>query len=390
MAGLALIAALVGGNAELSAAAVFRIVGEPGAAAGEIEVFSRDSGGFLDLRELDKFLGGRLVWRIPGAGIDWRIGGTEFSFDDMVAFFQAGGNSYQLVAAPRLEAGRFLVPLQLAVEYLPRLLPHRFIYDKTGRRLVDRGASSPSRPAVATHDGRSYRIRTVVIDPGHGGKDPGTIARNYKLHEKHIVLDIAKKLVRNLKNKTNLKILLIRDNDKYIYAGDRGSIANKLNGDLFVSIHVNASSSRSTNGSKTFFLSEAKTNEDRATEMLENEALKYEVEGKVSPGNDEIGLILQDMAQNEQLRESQDLSMFIQRDLAVINGLKDLGLGQANFAVLRGSYMPAALVETAYISNPGDEKKLNTSAFRDRLADAITNGIIKYVEQYHRKLANGS
>ena len=96
------------------------------------------------------------------------------------------------------------------------------------------------------------------------------------------------------------------------------------------------------------------------------------------------------MAQNEYLRESKDLSDIIQRELARTSGLNDRGLRQANFAVLRGAYMPAALVETAYISNPGDEKKLNSPAFRDKLAEAITAGIIKYVQQYHRKLASGS
>lgn len=359
----------------------------------ELTVFTLDAGGFLDLGELAFALGGELVWREPGAEITWRLGRVEFEFDDMMAFFRASGDSYQLVAASRLQSGRFLVPLQLALEYLPRLLPGRFEYEKHGGRLIDSGVSAPQRRSqqpVATPDGQSYRIRTVVIDPGHGGKDPGTIARKYKLHEKHIVLDIAKKVVQNLNDKTNLNILLIRDSDRYIHASDRGPVANKKNGDLFVSIHVNASTSRSTNGSKTFFLSEAKTNEDRATEMLENEALKYESEGKTSQDKAEISLILQDMAQNEYLRESQDLSMFIQRELADINGLKDLGLGQANFAVLRRSYMPAALVETAFISNQQDEQKLNTPAFRNKLAGAITKGIIKYVEQYHRKLANGS
>ncbi len=394
LAALALIIALAlpGG---VSAAESFKLV--RGQSVSELAVFELDSGGFLDLGELSFALGGQLSWRQPGATITWSLGGVGFEFSDMIAFFSAGDGSYQLVAAPRLVAGRFLLPLQLAVEYLPRLLPARFEYDKPAGRLIDRGVKlspsaqpKPSRPAVATHDGRSYRIRTVVLDPGHGGKDPGAVARRYKLNEKHIVLDLCRRVARLLKERSGLKVILTRDKDEFIALARRGRMANDSEAGLFVSVHVNASKNSGLDGSSTYFLSAAKTDEERATAMLENGALKYEVEQQEGPHRDEINLILQDMAQNEYLRESKDLSEFIQGELSGISGLRDRGLRQANFAVLRGAYMPAALVETAFISNRKDEQKLNTSAFRNKLAAAITSGIIKYIEQYHRKLANGS
>jgi len=388
---LILVLAAAGGA---SAADSFKLV--RGQNASELAVFELDSGGFLDLGELSFALGGQLTWRQPGATIVWRLGGIEFAFSDMIAFFSAGDESYQLVAAPRLVSGRFLLPLQLAVEFLPRLLPTRFEYDTLAGRLIDRGVTTspaeprPSRAAVATHDGQSFRIRTVVIDPGHGGKDPGTVARRYKLNEKHLVLDICRRVARLLKERSGLKVMLTRDKDEFVALARRGRMANESEAGLFVSVHVNASKNRSIDGTSTYFLSAAKTNEERATAMLENGALKYEVEEQEGPHRDEINLILQDMAQNEYLRESKDLSKFIQGELSGISGLRDRGLRQANFAVLRGAYMPAALVETAFISNQGDEKKLNTPVFRNKLAIAITSGIIKYVEQYHRKLANGS
>jgi len=369
----------------------FTVLRERGGAGAQLDVVTLDAGGFVDLGQLAAALGGRLAWSRPGSTINLSVGDVEFEFDDMMAFFRAGGTSYQLVAAPRLESGRFLVPLQFATEYVPRFLGPRFSYEKTSGRLIDHGTvSSGQRPPVATHDGESYRIRTVVIDPGHGGKDPGTTARRYKLNEKHIVLDVCKKVAASLRAHGNFKVLLTRDRDEFIPLGDRGKIANDAEAGLFVSIHVNASTNSRIDGSSTYFLSAAKTDEERATAMLENGALKYEVEQQDGQRRDEINLILQDMAQNEYLRESKDLSQFIQKELATVTGLRDRGLRQANFAVLRGAYMPAALVETAFISNRGDEKNLNTPSFRQKLADAIASGIVKYVDQYHRKLANGS
>ncbi len=396
-AGLALIALLVLSGVATAAADSFKLV--RGGSVTGLRVFPLDSGSFLDLGELSFALGGRLAWREPGATITWRVDDVGFEFSDMIVFFRAGSDSYQLVAAPRLQSGRFLVPLQLAAEYLPRLFPGRFEYDKLAGGLIDHGASSspvsPGPPGttqqpVATRDGRSYRIRTVVIDPGHGGKDPGTTARRYKLHEKQIVLDICRRVARMLKERSGLKVRMTRDKDVFIPLARRGRMANESGAGLFVSIHVNGSNNRRLDGSSTYFLSAAKTDEERATAMLENGALKYEVEQQDNPHRDEISLILQDMAQNEYLRESQGLSEIIQQELARITGLRGRGIRQANFAVLRGAYMPAALVETAYITNRSDEKNLNTPSFREKLAGAITNGIIKYVEQYHRKLDNGS
>lgn len=389
-AALILTVALAPGVLAQQAVSRFQIAGAPGAPVHELDIITLDSGGFLDLADIDRALGGQLEWAVPGASIRWSVQAVECEFTDMVVFFVAGGSSYQLVAAPRLEGGRFLVPLQVATEYLPRLLPDRFVYDRTSGRLIDSGARPAPREPVAAGQAESFRIRTVVIDPGHGGKDPGTPRRRLKMDEKQIVLDISRKVAGRLKERSGLQVILTRDSDEFIPLGDRGKKANEAGANLFISIHVNASDNRSLDGSSTYFLSAAKTDEERATAMLENAALQYEDEQQDEYGRDEINLILQDMAQNEHLRESKDLSSFIQGELARLSGLRDRGLRQANLAVLRGSYMPAALVETAYISNPGDEKNLNSAAFRDRIADAIANGIIKYVEQYHRKLANGS
>ena len=186
-----------------------------------------------------------------------------------------------------------------------------------------------------------------------------------------------------------MKVILTRSKDNFIQLGQRGRIANEKGAGLFVSIHVNAQKSSRVRGTSTYFLDAARTDEERATAMLENASLKYEVEQIDTERLDEVNLILQDMAQNEFLRESQELSSYIHRELVKRLDIPDKGVRQAGFAVLRGAFMPAALVETAYISNPGDEKLLRSKKFRDKAAEAISRGILAYIEQYHKKLASG-
>jgi N-acetylmuramoyl-L-alanine amidase len=375
----------------------------------KLAIHEARTGSYLDLRELSALVGGGLRWKIPAERITWTLDGVSLSFEDRLGFFTSGEKHYQLVECCFLDGGRFLVPLQLAVEYLPGFFPSRFSFNKLENRLVDRtgrqavakaGTGKPGTRAQSLKKASSnskdadlsnYRINTVVIDPGHGGKDPGALGRRYKLEEKDIVLDISKKVAAWLKKNSKLKVLLTRNSDKYIYPPHRGQMANKNNAGLFVSIHVNASKKKSVRGTSTFFLDEAKTDEDRATAMLENASLKYEIDQVDAERLDEVNLILQDMAQNEFLRESYELSTYIHQQLVKRLGIPAWGRGvrQANFAVLRGAFMPAALVEIAFISNAQEEKLLRTKKFREKAAEAISRGILVYIEQYHRKLVSG-
>ncbi|MEA1997583.1 MAG: N-acetylmuramoyl-L-alanine amidase, partial [Gemmatimonadota bacterium] len=187
----------------------------------KLAVHPGEQSSYLDLKELAGILGDSLYWEQPGERLVWVAGEGSFVFEDRVTFFAFKGESYQLVAPCLLHGPRFLVPLQAAVEYLPGFYPERFVYNKLNNRLVDHRekviaagketiareketprAALPQR-SVKT-DGRSYRISTVVIDPGHGGRDPGAIGRRYKLREKDLVLDISKKLAANLKKSSEL------------------------------------------------------------------------------------------------------------------------------------------------------------------------------------------
>ncbi len=226
------------------------------------------------------------------------------------------------------------------------------------------------------------KIDVIVIDPGHGGKDPGAISR-HKTREKDIVLAIAKKVARKLRKK-GFKVILTRDDDRFITLGQRARIANKSKCDLFVSIHANYSKGTRAHGIETYFLSEARTKWERSVAAFENSVIKYEIKEKV--GNKNIlKWILGDMAQNEFLRESQDLAAFVQESIIKKTGSLDRGVKQAGFYVLRGVYAPSILIETGFITNPREEKLLKSRKYQNKIADGIVTGILKYKSYYERK-----
>ncbi len=226
------------------------------------------------------------------------------------------------------------------------------------------------------------KIDVIVIDPGHGGKDPGAISEK-GTKEKDIVLAIAKKVAKKLRKK-GFKVILTRDKDVFITLGERARIANHSKCDIFISIHANYSKGKRAHGIETYFLSEARTKWERSVAAFENSVIKYEFKDKVDEKNI-LKWILGDMAQNEFLRESQDLSAFIQESLVKKTGALDRGVKQAGFYVLRGVYAPSILIETGFITNPKEEKKLKSKKYQSKIADGIVDGILKYKRYYERK-----
>jgi len=230
--------------------------------------------------------------------------------------------------------------------------------------------------------GKKRKISLIVIDPGHGGKDPGAIGpRGTK--EKNITLSIAKKLKRILEKKLGVRVLLTRDRDRFVPLLERAKIANRAGADLFISIHCNSGRNRKASGVETYFLSEARTEWERAVAAYENSAIKYEIKNMVDT-TDILKYILMDMAQNEFLRESQDLAAYIEQSLAKTLKKPDRGVKQAGFYVLFGAYMPAVLVEVGFLSNRREEKLLASRKYQEKIAYGIYRGIKKFKEKYER------
>jgi N-acetylmuramoyl-L-alanine amidase len=238
----------------------------------------------------------------------------------------------------------------------------------------------PPRPAPA----ESGALRTVVIDPGHGGSEVGAKGPGGTL-EKDVTLTVARKLRTALANNLGLQVFLTRDHDVEIALDDRTAIANNYKADLFISIHANASRAHAAKGSEVYFLSYQSTDEEsRRLAQIEG-GLSAPAPG--GSGSNELALILWDMAQAEHLEESSALATRIQEELAQVTGSEGRGIKQAPFRVLVGAGMPAVLVEVAFISNNEEEKLLVSEAYQNKVVTALVKGVSRYQQQRQQRAA---
>ncbi len=225
-------------------------------------------------------------------------------------------------------------------------------------------------------------VRTIVIDPGHGGKDPGTSNRTLGLYEKTITLDIAKRLKTLLDKHPEYTVLLTRDRDRYMTLEERTAIANSKKGDLFISIHLNSAPRKSARGVESYYLS--MTTDPWAMQVA---ALENKINGK-SIG--QMDSIVEQIVKHAKISESKVFTGCIQSNL--VNRLKkkyktihDLGVKKAPFFVLAGARMPAVLVEASFLSNYYEGKRLKTSAYRYSIAAGLYSGIISYIKSLGKK-----
>jgi N-acetylmuramoyl-L-alanine amidase len=214
----------------------------------------------------------------------------------------------------------------------------------------------------------------VYVDPGHGGDDLG--ARGAKgLKEKDAVLDLAGALVRELQG-CGMEARLTRTTDTFVGLWDRARLANQAGADLFISLHLNAARARQAKGSEVYFLTLG-AGDGEAAEVAAQENGPEARAAHVDPDNVVAG-ILDTLSQEAYLRDSERLAVAIQGQLNKLGGIKQRGVKQAPFVVLRGAAMPAVLVETVFISNPKEEAKLRDPAFLHKAAQAITLGVRRY------------
>jgi len=219
-------------------------------------------------------------------------------------------------------------------------------------------------------------IKRVVIDPGHGGEDPGAVGIN-GTKEKDINLRIAGELSRLLR-KAGYEVLLTREEDVFIPLYDRTKFANDNNADIFVSLHCNASPREKSQGYEIYFLSENASDADaEATAAFENAVIRMEKK-KLSKKRRKLQELLWSMVVNEFINESSELCSFITEEMTRRVKIKNRGIKQAGFYVLRGAQMPSVLVEFAFLSNMREEARLNSRKFQKQVSDAVYEGIRKY------------
>ncbi len=265
--------------------------------------------------------------------------------------------------------------------------PFRIVLDVWGQD-DDGQVARPSHPTVRTPPGKlppgaiarqlALGISRIVIDPGHGGKDFGAPGYYKGVHEKDVVLQIAKQLARKVETDLGCDVVLTRTTDRYLTLEERTAIANTQNADLFVSIHTNAVRDRRAYGIETFFLNLATDDAAILVAARENATSAKNIS--------DLESILNDLMQNAKINESSRLAAMVQDEMCThlkkkYKHIRSKGVKQAPFYVLLGAQMPALLVETSFISNPRECKRLTDPAYQDRLCDGIIRGIRRYIKE---------
>ncbi len=257
------------------------------------------------------------------------------------------------------------------------LTPRLYTLDHPDRVVVDFFTAQPTAmtPATLTKTVAPRIIKTIVIDPGHGGKDPGAIGKS-GLQEKEVVLDISRRLKKLLEQRGH-RIIMTRSDDTFIPLSDRTQIANSRGADLFVSIHANAHPKRSTKGMQVYLLGKATDAEARATAAREN--------GEDESQMADLDQIFNDMALDFRINHSISLAYqthdaFL-RTVGKRYTVVDLGVKRAPFYVLMKSTMPGILAEVSFISNPQEEARLKKAAYRQSIAEALARGVERYLAE---------
>jgi N-acetylmuramoyl-L-alanine amidase len=356
--------------------------------------------------------------RSDRAGVVVLLFGDTLRFGAGSPFFTAGGTVYQLAHDNLSENGTLAIAEQLFVQWLPAHYPTRVEYRNGALRIrgdmaaatstnpnatssqprpsspdprpsssdpapapttvgSSRGDAPPApanRPAAGS-GARSKRI--VVIDPGHGGVDSGALGPN-GLKEKDAVLMIGSRLAALLRTR-GYEVHMTRTRDTLISLADRPRFANQWKGDepgaLYISIHNN-SAVPAAHGFETYFLADASTDDERRVADMENAAVKYEKATR-TPGSG-LDQVLNGLRNDFYMKASNAFADVVQKGMAEFHPGPNRGVKRANFRVLIGALMPAVLVEVAFISNPREADLLGMSAFQDKLAYSLAEGVDKF------------
>ncbi len=253
---------------------------------------------------------------------------------------------------------------------------------------VQKTALSPS-PSQKNEKMQLKRMVTIVIDPGHGGEDSGAIgARGSK--EKDVVLAIGKRLKAKIEQQPNMRVVMTRNADFFVPLGTRVQKARAVQADLFISIHADAFVQPSARGSSVFVLSEKGASSTAARWLAKRENAADLIGGvNIKKHDRQLASVLLDLSTTAQIKSSMKLGNAVLNEMGEINRLHKGSVEQAAFAVLKAPDIPSILVETAFISNPEEEAKLNNDAHQENIADAILNGINKYFAKNPPRVRNG-
>jgi N-acetylmuramoyl-L-alanine amidase len=283
-------------------------------------------------------------------------------------------------------AQRNLRDLRMVLDLRGGANPRSFVLKPTGksgyRLVVDlhkNGKQVAPAPVITAKEAKQKKRDVIVaIDAGHGGRDPGAVGKR-GTREKDIVLKVARKLNSEINRQQGMKAVMIRDRDTFMPLRDRIRKARNHKADLFISIHADASPDTRVGGSSVYVLSKNGATSELARWMAQKENSADLVGGvTLSDKDDQLASVLLELSQDHTIEESMDVADDLLASLQSVNKLRSRRIEQAGFAVLKSPDIPSVLVETAFISNPREEKRLRTSAYQDKIAKALMKGVRAY------------
>ncbi len=268
--------------------------------------------------------------------------------------------------------------------------PFRIVIDVWGDDKKKKHASKPKKTGVGEKNKKippgalvkqlALGVSTIVIDPGHGGRDTGAKGYRKGVYEKNVTLELARRLAKKIRKKLKCKVILTRTRDKFLALEERTAIANTKNADLFISLHTNAHKDRRAYGIETYLLNLATDDESIMVAARENATSKKNIS--------DLDPILKDLLQSAKIDESTMMAGLVQDSLIRhlkkrYSRIRNKGVKKAPFYVLLGAQMPAILIETSFISNSRECGRLMTKKYQEALCEGIVNGLINYIKEIH-------
>jgi N-acetylmuramoyl-L-alanine amidase len=371
-------------------------------------VRTTDYGGtrYVALVQVAELLNGHLRWYPVSRNVDLSVHNQTIRFPYNASWAWINGRRQNLERPSVKNEDGFWVPLSFfsspgffratrtKFEWPPKPVvvspPPSWGRTKVGGQIPEAKLNPPSQPSPTRGEGvpvdavrAAHAIHRIIIDPGHGGKDPGTVG-SHGIEEKTINLQVAQALAEVLRNDYHYEVLLTRMDDTFVPLEERSRIANAQNADLFISIHCNASLSAKLKGFEVYFVSE-KASDPHADAVARFENASLVLEGKPVPTPRQVAAVLRSLVKTANLNESSALGSLIDKHLGTQLLEPSLGVKQAAFYVLRGAEMPAILIETGFLSNAEEEKLLQNDTFRQKLIGGIAAGVEAYDERKQKE-----
>ena len=356
----------------------------------EIELFIFEDIAYLSLEEFCESQELTYNMYFDKSKIEFTYKNQKITFSNNSSFVKIDNKIYHMVKNILLVDNKFYAPLNSFIQLYRQFENKNFIVDYNSKiisikhtPIITQIEEVDQELLNTINNEENWKITTVVIDPGHGGKDPGAIGY-HNIKEKHIVLDIAKELGSFLNREMpELNVIYTRTDDTFLGLKNRTSFANKNQGHMFLSIHANASTAKTARGFEIFLLQPNSVDKAIDVAVRENASIFFEE----NPEQYEQNQMIASVSENMYLQESEKLAVAIQSAVKKeLPKTRMRGIKQAGFYVLVGAAMPKVLIEAGFITNKSEAKLLNKSSYRSEMAYGIFKGVQTYINSHNSQI----